>query len=214
MDKEEKVREGKNNKRKGQWYERLVCKIINDYMGTGFIRTPKSGGGPIWKGDLMNRGKKSIMDSIHFECKNQKNFHIQTWLKQAYFDAPKRTVPIVVAKSFRLFNTVYEYNKKIQHVVSLDLMDFLMLLKMIDDKEVSNDEEEITEDVSSIPVPEDEEQYAEARAELARKLSERYQQEDRERKKRYADASKKTRERARQVQKDRVKNFKEDKCQK
>ena len=211
MDKEEKVKQGKNNKSKGQWYERLVCKIINDYLGTEFIRTPKSGGGPIWKGDLMNRGKESIMDIIHFECKNHKNLHIQTWLQQAYSDAPSRTVPTVVAKSPRLFNTPYEYNKKIQHIITMDLMDFLMLMKMVDEKGEPNEEKESIEVEYPSQSVESREQSKNAQADLTRRLTERYQEDDRERKARYDKATKETRKRARDIQKKRSKDFKTNK---
>jgi hypothetical protein len=211
MDKEEKSRQGKNNRSKGQWYERLVCKIINDYLGTEFIRTPKSGGGPVWKGDLMNRGKESIMDSIHFECKNHKNLHIQAWLQQSYFDAPARTIPTVVAKSPRLFDTVHEYKKRIQHLVTLDLMDFLMLMKMIDEKGLVNEKEDIIEVKDPEQFSKDHEQIAKTQAELTRRLTERYQKDDRERKKRYAEAAKKALRKARTIQAKRIKDFKDDK---
>ena len=148
MDKEGYSKQGKRNKQKGAEYERLVCKIINDYLGTDFIRTPQSGGMQ-WKGDLRNRGASSIMNLVHFECKNHQVYKIQQWLRQAYFDAPSRTVPIVVAKVPRLFlNLASLFGKKVQHVVSIDLLDFLMFIKMIDERKSNEDRNEREESIA------------------------------------------------------------------
>ena len=202
-----KQRQGKINKNKGAWYERLVCQIINDYLGTNFGRTPMSGG-MHWKGDLMNKGKESIMDIIHFECKNYLNLHIQEWLRQAYTDAPSRKFPTVVAKIPRLFNTPEEFNKRIQHIVVLDLMDFLGLMKLIDEKGVPNEEQDTYKKEDSSEGTMVEESAKDERLKTLRKLEARYAEAGRERQEGHVQAAKKRRDKAREASKARSKAIK------
>jgi hypothetical protein len=206
MEKEDWKRQGKRNKQKGAEYERLICKIINDYLGTGLVRTPMSGGMQ-WKGDLLNKGAKSIMDQIHFECKNHKNLHIQEWLRQAYEDAPSRTIPIVVCKVPRLFNNLASlFGKKVQHLVTIDLLDFLMFIKMIDEIGGPSEEKITEEDPGKVPGHTG--PNAEKISDLTGKLAQRYAEENRKRKEEYAKKSKDYNKRVRKARKNRAKDFK------
>ena len=220
MDKEEYKKQGKRNKEKGAEYERLVCKIINDYLGTGFTRTPMSGGMQ-WKGDIRNDGGPSVMNLIHFECKNHKVYKIQEWLRQTYYDAPSRTIPIVIAKVPRLFkNLASLFGKKVQHVVSLDLLDFLMFIKMIDERKSNGDrckgeeedtpgeEEEKMETNSPSQVIYFDGKQTKERADLTRKITDRYSKENRERQEKNVQAAKNYNKRLRMLKKNREKNYK------
>ena len=206
MEKVDYVKQGKRNKQKGQEYERLICKIINDYLGTGFGRTPGSGG-MHWKGDIRNEGNKSIMDIIHFEIKNVLKLHLLEWLRQAYTDAPCGKLPTVISKIPKLFNTIENKNNRIQHIITMDLFDFLNLMKIIDEKGVvvyDNQETKI------IPVPEETELLKEKRAELSRKAAARYSEENKILKEKYDERTRQYKERAKKIQRDRRKAYREN----
>lgn len=207
MEHEDYQRQGKNNKRKGADYERFICKTINDYLGTSFTRTPMSGGMQ-WKGDIINsNGCNSIMDSIHFEIKNCQNLHLVTWLKQAYQDSPGRKAPSVISKVPKVFETIDNSRSKVQHIITMDLMDFLNLMKIIDEKEVDNADEQ--------QVPETSKDFGQTKydlqkgAKLLREMQDRYNKEDRERKEKYGNNNKKYRERVKKFKRDRAKDFRE-----
>ena len=206
MEKVDYVKQGKRNKQKGQEYERLICKIINDYLGTGFGRTPGSGG-MHWKGDIRNEGNKSIMDIIHFEIKNVLKLHLLEWLRQAYTDAPSGKLPTVISKIPKLFNTIENKNNRIQHIITMDLFDFLNLMKIIDEKGVvvyDNQETKI------VPVPEETELLKEKRAELSRKAAARYSEENKILKEKYDERTRQYKERAKKIQRDRRKAYREN----
>lgn len=190
----EKIKMGKRNREKGQEYERLICKIINDYLDTCFQRTPGSGGMHL-KGDILNTGNKSLMNTIHFEVKNVEKISIQKWLKQSYQDAPVGKMPTVISKLPRVFDTEDNFRKKIQHIITMDLMDFLCLIKIIDETGVKCEitKTEVSKDTGQ------EKQDTEKKADILRKLSKKYEKENREIKKRYDKNSKQYKERAKAV---------------
>ena len=76
--KEQRVKRGKNAKRKGSKYERDIAKAFQDRYGIELKRTPQSGGfsKKSEKADDF-RGDITIVDTtqmllLHIECKNQK----------------------------------------------------------------------------------------------------------------------------------------------
>lgn len=61
---------GRKSRSKGQRFERQVAKILQKHYqvdGTKIIRTPNSGGGRMFKGDILF---KEITSDFFIECKN------------------------------------------------------------------------------------------------------------------------------------------------
>lgn len=126
---DEKVRQGKNAKRKGGQYERDIAKKFKTAYGVELKRTPQSGGFAK-KASLADdyRGDITIVDTtqmllIHIECKNQKSWQLKNWIEQAESDCPTGRTPIVV---FHQHNSSKDY-------VCLSLEDFF---KLVDKKKV------------------------------------------------------------------------------
>ena len=117
-------RQGRNAKRKGGQFERDIAKKFQSKYGVELKRTPQSGGFAK-KSDKADdyRGDITIVDTkqmllLHIECKNQKQWSLPKWIRQAKSDCPEGRVPIVV---FHEHNTSNDY-------VTLKLEDFLNLV--------------------------------------------------------------------------------------
>lgn len=125
MTKQEQLsRQGRNAKRKGGQYERVIAKKLQDKYGVELKRTPQSGGFAK-KSDKADdyRGDITIVDTkqmllLHIECKNQQKWSLPKWLKQAESDCPEGRLPIVI---FHEHNTSNDY-------VTLRLEDFLNIV--------------------------------------------------------------------------------------
>nr|DAU64895.1 MAG TPA: HOLLIDAY JUNCTION RESOLVASE HOMOLOGOUS RECOMBINATION [Caudoviricetes sp.] len=117
-------RQGRNAKRKGGQFERDIAKKFQNKYGVELKRTPQSGGFAK-KSDKADdyRGDITIVDTkqmllLHIECKNQKQWSLPKWIRQAESDCPEGRVPIVV---FHEHNTSNDY-------ITLKLEDFLNLV--------------------------------------------------------------------------------------
>ena len=122
---EERVKRGKNARRKGGNYERLLAKIIGDRYNIELKRTPQSGGfakkstlADDYRGDITIVNPKQYL-KLHIEAKTHKTWALKDWLKQSEEDCPKGRVPIVI---FHQHNTSKDY-------VCLSLDDFLSLVE-------------------------------------------------------------------------------------
>ena len=124
-EKEKLVRQGKNAKRKGGQYERTIAKRFQERYGIELKRTPQSGGfakkcdkADDYRGDITIVDTKQML-LLHIECKNQKQWALPKWIKQAEEDCPDGRTPIVI---FHQHNSSKDY-------VSLSLDDFLKLVE-------------------------------------------------------------------------------------
>lgn len=125
MTKQEQLsRQGRNAKRKGGQYERVIAKRFQDKYGVELKRTPQSGGfakksdkADDYRGDITIVDTKHIL-LLHIECKNQQKWSLPKWLKQAESDCPEDRLPIVI---FHEHNTSNDY-------VTLRLEDFLNIV--------------------------------------------------------------------------------------
>ena len=123
--KEKLVRQGKNAKRKGGQYERVIAKLFQNRYGVELKRTPQSGGfakksdkADDYRGDITIVDTKQML-KLHIECKNQKQWSLPKWLKQAEEDCPKDRTPVVI---FHQHNSSKDY-------VCLSLEDFFKLVE-------------------------------------------------------------------------------------
>lgn len=123
-EKDKLVKQGKRAKRKGGQFERDVAKKFQNRYGIELKRTPQSGGFAK-KSDKADdyRGDITIVDTkqmllLHIECKNQQQWSLPKWIKQAFEDAPKERTPIVI---FHQHGTSKDY-------VCLSLEDFFNLI--------------------------------------------------------------------------------------
>lgn len=121
---EERVKRGKNAKRKGGQYERDIAKKFKDKYGVELKRTPQSGGfakksekADDYRGDITIVDTK-LMLLLHIECKNQKTWNLHQWIEQAKTDCPEDRIPIVV---FHEHGTSEDY-------VTVRLEDFLSIV--------------------------------------------------------------------------------------
>lgn len=122
---EEKVRQGKNAKRKGGQYERDIAKRFQKRYGVELKRTPQSGGfakksdkADDYRGDITIVDTKQML-KLHIECKNCKSWSLPKWLQQAESDCPEDRTPVVI---FHQHNSSKDY-------VALSLEDFLSLVE-------------------------------------------------------------------------------------
>lgn len=123
--KEKLVRQGKNAKRKGGQYERNIAKKFEAKYGAELKRTPQSGGfakksdkADDYRGDITIVDTKQVL-LLHIECKNQKQWSLPKWLKQAEEDCPEGRTPIII---FHQHNSSKDY-------VCLSLDDFFNLVE-------------------------------------------------------------------------------------
>lgn len=124
-EKDKLVKQGKRAKRKGGQFERDVAKKFQNRYGIELKRTPQSGGFAK-KSDKADdyRGDITIVDTkqmllLHIECKNQQQWSLPKWIKQAEEDCPTDRTPIVV---FHQHNTSKDF-------VCLSLDDFFNLVE-------------------------------------------------------------------------------------
>lgn len=121
---DEASKRGARSRRRGASFERVIAKKFEEVLHIPFKRTPQSGGfakAAELAADF--RGDITIVDStkrlaLHIEAKNQKTWHLQSWLSQAETDCPKDRVPVVV---FHQEGTSKDY-------VALSLDDFFQLV--------------------------------------------------------------------------------------
>ena len=123
--KDQRIKRGKNAKRKGDNYERDIAKKFQDRYGVELKRTPLSGGfanksekADDYRGDITIVDNKQML-KLHIECKNHKNWSLPKWIAQAESDCPSDRIPIVV---FHQYNSSKDY-------VSLSLDDFFSLVE-------------------------------------------------------------------------------------
>lgn len=122
---EQNIKQGKRAKRKGGQFERDIAKIFQKRYGVELKRTPQSGGfakksdkADDYRGDITIVDTKKVL-RLHIECKNQKQWSLPAWLRQAEEDCPEDRTPIVI---FHQHNTSKNY-------VCLELDDFLSLVE-------------------------------------------------------------------------------------
>lgn len=106
----DKSKVGRMSRRKGQRFERDVCKALTKWWKSEFHRTPMSGGSALKKGfnlagDVVTADKSF---PFHIECKNQEGWeldHLLTlptfgklgeWYAQAYTEARKGSIPLLI----------------------------------------------------------------------------------------------------------------------
>ena len=112
-----------NSQKKGKRGEREFAKILNKIFGSNVRRTPQSGG-LSFKGDIIDIDPDSILSTIHFEIKRQESLNIWKAYTQAVLDSRgTNKIPVV---AHRKNNTGWR--------ITLDAMDFLNLLKELEEK--------------------------------------------------------------------------------
>jgi Holliday junction resolvase len=109
-----------NVKDKGNRFERDCAKEINKVSPDANVKRTPSSGGMDFKGDIIVINNKSIFSEWCFECKNQKNISMPSWIKQSERDCPVGKQAIII------------YNYKGQKRVDLKFNDWLGLMMTIE----------------------------------------------------------------------------------
>lgn len=132
MDAETRSRLGRRSRRKGANYERKVKKWFEDKLGITLERTPQSGGFAKNRNLSRVKGDLNTLDDnvellLHIECKDQKNWSLKSWWKQAIEECPPGKIPIVVYHQTQL----NENGVRVQEAddfVMIRVKDFLQVL--------------------------------------------------------------------------------------
>ena len=117
---EQRSRLGRRSRNKGSSYERIIARKFKEKYNAELMRTPQSGGfaknnarAGDFRGDIVPVDD-TIDLRLHIEAKNQKNWSLPSWLKQAEEDCPEGKIPCII---FHKHGTSQEY-------VTLSLDDF------------------------------------------------------------------------------------------